>query len=451
MRSEEIIKPFSLKTYRERRKRLAMALQKNSGDFLALLWSGDETPRNAGYNFPFRAQSDFLYLTGFSEPECFLGIEVKNGRYRDWLVLRDRDLSSGYGSELWDGERVGVARAPKLIGVQEAFDIRRWKSEVYERLKSHHTLYWRLGFFSELDAYFQSILPKLRQEKRASTGIESVKDPTFVLHEHRKLKSKEEILIMQKSAEIAARAHIRAMQFRPGVMEYQIQAEAEREFKKAGATTAYSPICATGNNACTLHYKSNLQSVKPGDLMLMDAGAELEGYASDITRCFPASGKFSDAQREVYTWVLKAQKAAIQKARVGNDFYAPHRAAIQTIARGLQKMGVIKKPVASIIKKRLFAPYFPHGTCHWLGMDVHDCGSYFDSRSKAQRLQPGHVITVEPGLYFREDDKTVPKKFRGIGVRIEDDVLITKSGPKILSESCPKEIDEIESLRKPSL
>jgi Xaa-Pro aminopeptidase len=453
MRSEDVLQAFPMKIYKKRRQLLAKKLYRQGGDFVALFWSGLEYLRTATVHFPFRANSDFLYLVGLNEPDTLLMIEVKDGKYRDQLGLRPRDLSANRGSEIWEGERVGVERAPKILGVASAFDIHQWKSVVHEKMLQHERLFWRLGFFPGVDQFIQSNITQWKDLRKGIRGTRAIEDPSIELHEMRKFKSSEEVKIMRRSAEIAAIGHIRAMQsIRPGLFEYQIAAETEREFKRHGAaSTAYNSIVASGNNACTLHYHANNQLIQDGDLMLMDAGAEYKGYASDITRCFPASGRFSEAQREVYSWVLRAQKAAISAARSGRSFHAPHEAALRVLAQALREMKIIKKPVTQIIEKRLYSRYFPHGTSHWIGMDVHDCGVYFDKKGKSVPLKPGNVLTIEPGLYFRRDDKTVAAKYRGIGVRIEDDVLITSRGPDVLTRSCPKEIREIESLRLPRL
>jgi len=449
MRSEDVIQPFSLKTYQDRRRKLATKINQEFGDFVAIFWSGVEYDRTAGNHFMFRATSDFLYLTGLSEPDTLLAIEMRKGKFKDYLGLRPRDLSPNRGSEIWEGERVGVERAPKVIGVSQAFSIHKWKEETQKILSGHERLFWKMGQFKEVDSILVPMAAKLRDARKGSVGIHEFMDPGFILHELRKVKSAEEIQIMRQSANIAARGHIRAMEIiKPRLMEFQVAAEVEKEFKKQGAAAlAYNSIVATGNNACTLHYHANNQPVKKGDLMLMDAGAEFKGYASDITRCFPADGVFSPAQREVYSWVLKAQKAAIQAVKPGASFHAPHEIAVKILSEALRALGIVRKPTKEIIAKRLYAPFFPHGTSHWIGLDVHDCGVYYDSKGKSVKLKAGNSLTVEPGLYFRADDKRVLTKYRGIGVRIEDDVVVTSSGREVLSRDCPKEIDEIESLR----
>lgn len=453
MNAKDILRPFSKEIYQERRRRLAKALRKSRGDFVALFWSGSLVRRNANNEYPFRANSDFLYLTGFSEPDTLLVIESVGDRFSDSLGLRPRDLSTAHGSEVWDGERVGVERAPSWIGTHRAFSIHEMSQELRKLFLKHTHLYWRTGVYPLDDQRLEDLVRESRTARRGISGIRVVEDPSTILHEMRRIKSRAEIEIMRQSAEIAAHGHIRAMEFvRPGQFEYQIEAEVEREFKRRGAlAVSYSPIVATGNNACTLHYRDNRSRVQEGDLLLMDAGAEFEGYASDITRCFPASGKFSEAQRDIYTWVLKAQKAAIQQVRVGRPWNAPHLKATEVLVEGLRSLGILKAPKKKILEEKLYSPYFPHGTSHWLGMDVHDCGLYYDKKMKPMKLRPGNVLTIEPGLYFRKDDKRVPARYRGIGVRIEDDVAVTARGPDVLTKSCPKEIHEIEKLRLPRL
>jgi Xaa-Pro aminopeptidase len=272
----------------------------------------------------------------------------------------------------------------------------------------------------------------------------------------RKCKSKEEVEVMRKCSEIASLAHVRGMQAaRAGLHEYSVAAEIEREFKKRGAQdVAYDSIVATGNNACTLHYRSNRDELKKGDLLLVDAGAELDGYASDITRTYPITGRYTEAQKEVYEWVLKAQEKAIKSVKPGVSFRKSHEVAAKVISEGLKEMNIIKGNSAkAIYQKGLYKRYFPHGTSHWLGLDVHDRGSYKDKKNAAKyvKLSTGNVITVEPGLYFRKDDKSVPARYRGIGIRIEDDVLVTRSSHDVLTKNCPKTVEEIEKTCVPRL
>ncbi len=431
---------------------MARKLSKQQASFLCLFWSGQELIRNFDSHFPFRAHSNFLYLSGFSEPESMIILEHRDGKTSSVVALRPRDLSPNRGSEIWEGERVGVERAPQLLGFDEAISIDEIDQFLKKRMSQHSHVFWEFGEFRDWD-YKLIDLAKTIRNYRSNEAIHSWADPSFDIHEMRKLKSSEEISVMRKSAEIASRAHIRAMQLiRPRMYEFEIAAETERVFKKEGAIgPAYNTICATGNNACTLHYVNNQAQIQDGEILLMDAGCEYFGYASDITRSFPASGRFTPAQKEVYSVVLEAQLAAIKAVRPGAAWNRPHEAAVEKISHGLRKLKIINAPVKKILKDKLWSAFMPHGTSHWLGLDVHDSGRYFEVTKKPVKLRPGNVLTIEPGLYFRQDDKSVPKKFRGIGIRIEDDVLVTKTGSEVLTQYCPKEIEDIEALRAPRL
>lgn len=449
----EFIRPFKKSVYRARRNQLMKSLQRRSKRFVAIFWSGAEVKRNHDCFYRFRAHSDFLYLTGFNEPETALILSSDGARLKSVLALRKRDLGTQRGSEIWEGERMGVERAKEMAGVDEAFDVHELSARLPELLAHANTLYWRWGEFCDIDSKIMAITRQIDEERTSGKKIDVMADPSFALHEMRKIKSKEEIAIMRQSAEIAAAGHVRAMKsIRPGQYEYEVQAETEREFYKRGATApAYNSIVAAGANACTLHYHTNDMPIGRNDLLLMDAGAEYMGYASDITRCFPASGKFSPAQKTIYNLVLKAQEAAIKSVKPGVSWRKPHEVAVKVLTKGLIELKIIKKPVAQALKQGLWRAYMPHGTSHWLGLDVHDRGAVFDENDKPLKLKAGNVLTIEPGLYFKPDDRSVPKSFRGIGVRIEDDILVTSTGFDVLTKSCPKQIEDIEALRVPKL
>lgn len=451
MAADQFMGPFSKSTYQKRRSDLAKRLSRDDSDFLALVWSGSEQRRNRYNSYAFRAASNFLYLTGFSEPEAMLLIRRSKGKLKTTLCLRPRDLSPHRGSEIWEGERLGVERAMKTLGVDEAVDIHKLDECLSDQLSGVSTVFWDLGEYPEWD---QKIAERI---KLISYGRNKGKYPHRVialsasLGEMRKKKSSEELEVMRHSAEIAAQGHIRAMQIiRPGMFEYEIQAETEKEFRKRGAfEPAYTSICATGANACTLHYHSNRQRIEKGDVFLMDAGAEYQGYASDITRSFPATGEFSKAQAEAYSWVLEAQKEAIRAVKPGVAWSKPHDTAVEVLSEGLRALKVLKESKKTILEKSLWRRYMPHGTSHWIGMDVHDVGAYDDENATALRLEIGNVLTIEPGLYFPKADKKVPSSLRGLGIRIEDDVAVSKKGADVLSSSCPKEIEELRALRAP--
>jgi len=453
MSSRQFIGPFSKSTYRQRRQALAKQIAREDKDAVLIFWSGSEIIRSNDGHFPFRAHSNFLYLTGFEEPESALVIVIQAGKSKSILALRPRDLGPQRGSEIWEGERMGVERAVTMAGVDEAWDIHQLHDRLRDVLMKTSCVYWKFGEFCGIDSKLTQLAREIENHRKSSSGIRAWKDSHLAVAEMRKKKTAEELKIMKISADIASKAHIRAMTcIRPGQFEFEVQSETEREFLKNGAMApAYNSIVATGNNACTLHYHYNDQKIGKNDLLLMDAGCEYRSYASDITRCFPASGRFTEAQKEVYGWVLKAQKAAIRSVKPGVSWRKPHEVATKVLSEALSKMGIIKKSPTEIYKKSLWSRYMPHGTSHWLGIDVHDCGSYYDDKEKPLPLEVGNVLTIEPGLYFASHDRSVSKKYRGIGVRIEDDVAVTRSGHWVLTENCPKEIEEIEALRIPRM
>lgn len=453
MSIEDFMGPFSKATYVKRRKNLVKKLEKRSKSYIALFWSGSEIIRNQDAHFPFRAHSDFLYLSGFAEPESLLVLDGRGRKAKAHLFLRERDLSPDRGSEIWEGERLGVKRAKTWLGVDEAHDVAELESELKHMMPGAECVFWRFGEFASFDHDLIKWVNGARNSRMQVSSVNGILDPSLELHSLRKTKSKEEIAWMRKAAWVAAQGHIRAMKtVRSGMNEFEVQAEAEREFRKNGAEApAYNSICASGNNASTLHYTQNNQLVEEGDLILMDAGAELRGYASDITRCFPANGRFSEAQRDVYNWVLKAQLAAIRAVKPGSAWDKPHQEAVKVIAKALRALGVSKATESEILKKKIWRRYMPHGTSHWIGLDVHDVGDYFDKNNKPLKLEVGNVLTIEPGLYFRKDDRSVPKRLRGIGVRIEDDVAVSSKGHDVLSLACPKTVEEIEALARPRM
>jgi len=456
MNLSDFVRPFNVSTYRARRQKLIAALAKQDEDFVCIFWSGSELTRTHDQHFPFRANSDFLYLTGFSEPDTLMILRHSKGKTTASIGIRPRDLSNDRGSEIWEGERLGVERAPKALGFDDAFDIHLVNQYSEKSLAGARSVYWNIGLYPDWDQKILGWISKGTLKNRGIPLTHALKDSRPILHEMRKVKSAEEIEMMRRSANIASQGHIRAMAMsRPGHYEYQVAAELEREFKRLGAqTVSYSSIVAGGANACTLHYHTNEMKLKSGELLLIDAGAEFEGYASDITRTFPINGKFSKAQKEVYEIVLESQLAALAACKAGVKFFKPHEEAAKSLSSGLKKLGFFKSASAqSVFKKGLWKKYMPHGTSHWLGIDVHDLGRYqrLDQPKEPVPLPAGSVITIEPGLYFRKDDSSVPTRYRGIGIRIEDDVHITAKGPDVLTEACPKSVDAIEAACGPKL
>ncbi len=429
--------------HNRRRRRLAAAMPAGS---IALLPAADELLRNRDVHYPFRQDSDFTYLTGFPEPEAMAILAP--GRKEGALVLfcRPRDPEK----ELWDGTRVGVEGAVAGYGADQAHPVDELDEVLPKLLENCQRVYYPLGAHPELDqrlmGWIKVVRGKARSGVSAPTELVSLDK---LLNELRLLKSKAEIKIMRRAARISADAHLRVMQMcRPGMWEYQLEAEfVQACSSRGGRVQAYPPIVGSGANACVLHYVDNRHRLRDGDLVLIDAGCELEGYASDITRTFPVNGRFSPPQRELYELVLGAQKAAIAKAVPGNRWNDPHKAAVRTLTRGLVELGILKggkKAVPKLIKEEKYKPYYMHRTGHWLGMDVHDVGDY-KVEGKWRRLQPGMALTVEPGLYIAADRTEVPERYRNIGIRIEDDVAITAEGNEVLSARAPKTVEDIES------
>ncbi|HXV60666.1 MAG TPA: aminopeptidase P N-terminal domain-containing protein [Vicinamibacteria bacterium] len=429
--------------YRRRRQKILNRL----GDGLLVLPTAPLRLRNGDVYHAYRPDSTFYYLTGFGEPEAVLVARRIDGRdHRATLFLRPRDPSR----EAWDGPRLGPRRAVARLGVDEAHPIEALYERLEEMLLEEERLFYTLGSDETMDrslfrVFERNAVARFRGNPAAHPAIE---DPRPVIAVERLLKDAQEIALLQRAAEIAAAGHRRAMRAaRPGMMEYELQAEIEAEFRRRGSPrNGYESIIASGANACTLHYVSNDRRMRAGDLVLVDAGAEANLYTADITRTFPVSGRFSDGQAAVYRIVLRAQKAAIRAVRPGRPWDAPHRAAINEIVRGLVGLGVLRGNRKSLIEKQRYRRWFMHGTSHWLGMDVHDVGGYQDVNGKPRVLKPGMVLTIEPGLYFAARDRSVPRAYRGIGVRIEDDVLVTRTGSRVLTKDAPKEIAEIEAL-----
>jgi Xaa-Pro aminopeptidase len=428
--------------HRRRRQRVLDAL----GDGLLLLPTAPETLRNGDVHHEYRPGSDFHYLTGFPEPEAMLAAwRTRAGRHETVLFVRQRDKER----EVWDGRRYGTAGARRAFGVERA---RPW-SELWKELPAlvaaHQRLFVRLGHNRPFDQRLMELFAQQAfQRRRAQAPAHPVlQDPTPVIAAQRLRKDPGELQRMRRAAAITAAGHRAAMAFAaPGRCEFEVQAQLELAFRAAGSPrNGYPSIVAGGPNACVLHYHDNDRRLRAGELLLIDAGAEYGGYTADVTRTFPVGGAFTDAQRAVYSWVLKAQLAAIAKVRPGARWDAPHKAALRVLTRGLVELGVLRGRLPRLLKRSRFKPWYMHGTSHWLGRDVHDVGAYQDGDGRANALAPGMVLTVEPGLYFAPRDRRVPAALRGIGVRIEDDVLVTARGREVLTAAAPKTIAEIEA------
>lgn len=430
-----------IESFSERRRHLASQMQKG----IAIIPTAPEQVRNRDAYYPYRFDSYFYYLTGFGEPEAVLVIVagVDEGVSKHILFCRDKDLER----EIWDGFRYGPEAACEVFGFDEAHSIFKLDEILPELMADQPAVYCALGHDTEWDRRVTGWINRIRQKARsgvaAPTGIYDVRR---LLDEMRLFKSAEELQVMRRAAEISSGAHRRAMRkARPGMNEYEVEAELLHEFRRHGAQApAYTSIVAGGANACVLHYVENNAELKDGDLLLIDAGCELDGYAADITRTFPVNGVFSPVQRDLYELVLSAQAAAISAVRTGNPWDAPHEAALRVLAQGFIDFGLCHGSVDTVIQSEDYKRFYMHRTGHWLGLDVHDAGEY-KRDGEWRPLQPGMTLTVEPGCYVRPADN-VPRHFWNIGVRIEDDVLVTETGCEVLTSAAPKSLTEIEEL-----
>ena len=426
-----------VKEFAKRRKNLMRML---GNDAIAIIPSAPVRIRNRDAEYPYRQESDFLYLTGFDEPEAVAVLIPGRTHAQYILFCRERDPLM----ETWNGIRAGQKGAIERYGADDAFPIGDIDEILPGLLEDRERVFYTIGRDPEFDQQLMGWVNQIRAKSRGgSHSPHEFVSLDYFLHELRLFKSRTEIGHMRKAAKASIAAHRRAMQAcQPGMYEYQVEAELLYEFKKAGCEPAYSSIVGGGANGCILHYVNNDQVLQDGDLLLIDAGAEHQGYASDITRTFPVNGEFTDAQRALYEVVLEAQKAAIDKAIPGNHWDDPHVAAVRALTKGLKHLGLLKGHLSTLIKEEKYRRFYMHRTGHWLGLDVHDVGDY-----KAWRLfEPGMVLTVEPGLYIPAPSKGVAKKFLNTGIRIEDDVLITRSGNEVLTRALQKEPDDIENL-----
>jgi Xaa-Pro aminopeptidase len=428
----------SISRHAERRK----SLQQRMGTGIAVIPTAPEHIRNRDSDYPYRFDSYFYYLTGFPEPGAVL-VVLAGKEPRSILFCRERNPER----EIWDGFRHGPEGAKTLFGLDEAFPTDALDAQLPRLIANQSTLHYATGADAAWDARILGWLNQVRALSRAGIAAPAdIRDVRAVLDEMRLFKDDAELAVMRRAAAISAAAHSRAMRAtRPGCSEYEIEAELMHEFRRCGAQSpAYWPIVAGGANACILHYRDNNARLAGGDLLLIDAGCELDGYASDLTRTFPVSGKFSGPQRDVYELVLSAQSAAIAAVRAGSRWDEPHNAAVKTLAHGFVDLGLCPGPAETVIETEDYKRFYMHRTGHWLGLDVHDAGEY-KSEGEWRRLEPGMTLTVEPGCYIRPADK-VPKKFWNIGVRIEDDVVVTPSGCEVITAAAPKSVRDIEAL-----
>jgi Xaa-Pro aminopeptidase len=426
--------------YKQRRARLLTQMQQG----IAIIPTAPEVLRNADTHYGYRHDSNFYYLTGFTEPEAAL-VLIAGEAPKAILFCREKNLER----EIWDGHRFGPAAAQQQFGFDAAYSIAQLDEKLVELMGNQPAMFYPLGS----DAVWDQRLLQLRNavQEKIRSGIhapEEIRDVRALLNEMRLFKDAHELDIMRRAAAISTTAHKRAMQFtRPDQFEYQVEAELLHEFCSHGARNpAYTSIVAGGANACVLHYVGNNAKLKDGDLLLIDAGCELDGYASDITRTFPVNDKFNAAQKDVYEIVLAAQDAAIAAAKPKQTWDAPHNAALRVLAQGFIDLKLCFGSVDSVLESESYKKFYMHRTGHWLGMDVHDVGDYkIDNNWRA--LQPGMVMTVEPGCYIRPADD-VPKALWNIGIRIEDDVVITAQGNEVLTDAAPKTVADIEELMR---
>ena len=398
--------------------------------------------RNNDVEHDFRQDSDIYYLTGFEEPECLLVLSSREGG-RSVVFLRPRDLER----EAWDGQRLGAERAVEALGVDEAYPYGDLRERLPALIGGHDRLYYRLGFQRGIDDVVLHAIATLRARARhGSHWPTEIVDPAVVLHEMRLIKSEAELDLMRKAAQLTCDAHVHAMRIaRPGIFEYELEAELVATFRRGGSRRdAYAPIVGSGPNATTLHYRDNTRQTCPGDLVLVDAGCEYGYYAADVTRTFPISGRFSGPQRAVYEVVLDAQRAAIEAVRPGTTLDAIHEACRGILIRGMLDLKLVDGPEERVLEDKSYTKFFMHRTSHWLGMDVHDVGLY-QRAGQPRPLQAGMVLTIEPGLYIAADSDA-PEAFRGIGVRIEDDVVVVDGGGEVITARAPKDPDTLEAV-----
>jgi Xaa-Pro aminopeptidase len=432
--------------YAKRRDRLLEQMQHG----IAIIPTAPEVARNADTHYGYRHDSNFYYLSGFTEPEAVLVLVAGSGESagpQSILFCREKNLER----EIWDGHRYGPDAAREQFGFDAAYPVEQLDEKLTELIGNQPALFYPLGLDAGWDQRILALRGAVQEKSRSGIRApDQIRDVRALLNEMRLFKDGHELDIMRQAAAISTAAHRRAMRFtRPGMFEYQIEAELLHEFCSHGARhPAYTSIVAGGANACVLHYVGNNARLRDVDLLLIDAGCELDGYASDITRTFPVGGKFSAEQKDVYEIVLAAQAAAIDAAKPDQTWNAPHDAALRVLAQGFIDLKLCHGSVDQVLENESYKQFYMHRTGHWLGMDVHDVGDY-KIGDDWRPLQPGMVLTVEPGCYIRPADN-VPMALWNIGIRIEDDVVITDKGNEVLTDAAPKTVADIEELMKPS-
>jgi len=428
--------------YRKRREAVLKSMRERAGGGVALVPTAAEVPRNRDSLFPFRHDSYFYYLSGFPEPEAVIALIAGDEGDRHVLFCRERNEER----EIWDGFRYGPDAAREIFGFDEAHPIAALDEKLPEIASDRPALFTPLGLFEPWDRKVTEVLNEVRA--RVRTGVsapEEVVDVRTTLDAMRLVKDEHELELMRRACAISSAAHRRAMRAaRPGMFEYQVEAELMHEFLREGAqAVAYSSIVASGPNACVLHYRENNRQMNDGDLLLIDAGCEYQGYASDITRTFPVNGQFTGAQKAIYEIVLASQLACIDAVKPGVAFHDYHKVAERVLAQGFIDIGLLSGSLDEVLESGRYRQFYMHRAGHWLGMDVHDAGLY-QVHGESMKLAPGMVLTVEPGAYIRPADN-VPERFWNIGVRIEDDVLVTADGVENLTASTPKTVADVEA------
>ena len=427
------------KVYAQRRKQLMKMMGENS---IAILPAAPMLIRNRDVEHKFRQDSDFYYLSGFSEPEAVVVLIPGRKQAQYILFCRERDKVK----EIWNGYRYGPEGAVEHFGADDAFPIDDMEEILPGLMENCESVYYTIGLNPEFDKHVMTCVNSLRKASRG--GVHAPNEFVsldYLLHDMRLYKSRDEIKLMRKAAKISVQGHINAMKLcQPGKFEYELEAELLYEFNRNGAGWAYPSIVGGGANSCILHYIENDKPLNDGDMVLIDAGAEYGGYAADITRTFPVNGKYSAAQKEIYDLVLAAQDAAIKKTKPGNHWNDPHNAAVKVMTKGMIELGLLKGKLANLIKEGAYSKYYMHRTGHWLGMDVHDVGDY-KVDDEWRLLEPGMALTIEPGLYIPHGSRGA-KRWWDIGVRIEDDVIVTKDGCDLLTKGLPRTTEEVEAV-----
>lgn len=429
--------------FRSRRRRLMDSL---TGGAIVIA-AGHDSPRNNDVDHHYRQESSFWYLTGFDEPDA-VAVLRPGSRTPYTLFVRPYDPTF----EIWVGRRAGVGGAVGPLGANAAYPLDQLDARLPRLLAEYETIHYALGSDDRVDGIISGLVKQRRRmAQRGAKSVRRIEDPTARIDAMRQVKTADEIALLQRAIDITAVGFEAAMQTAaPGVTEYEVQAALERPFRHLGSPrNGYPSIVAGGANACVLHYIRNEEALGPDDLLLIDAGAEYGYYTADVTRTWPVSGEFTPAQRAIYEIVLESQNKGIAAVKPGVGFDDVHRVCTRALIQGLVDLGIMQGDVDQILSDAAYRDYYMHATSHWLGLDVHDCGAYRDDKGQV-RLRPGMVLTVEPGLYFGRQARNAPEAYRGIGIRIEDDVLVTEDGCRVLSEAIPKEPDELEAIVKDS-